>query len=330
MGILPYPEQPIFLSYHDKAFPFGIVQANAPESFVKWVCGKCVGRVVFDANTSAHKFDMEIDDIWGNYEGVTTQQIFNLKKDMIKRLDIDLVFMFRTFLDQGCYFYGNYNEKHIPNKWAYGIRDFMHDFMIIGYDDENFYSVGYVADGRFKHFAIPVKNFLNSLEDTDRSRINIGFISYNHGVTLKPNYSGIIKALKEYITPCERVKTSNESEALRGVLALEGLRNMFILEQKNERPKIDKRYTRVLYEHEWIMDQLVELFLGEEGKCLREITKSNLQIAQHVHLMTLKLEYRYSLRLISRIGDCISSIIETEREYIPTVVELFEAKYSLQ
>ena len=32
MKLLPYPEKPIFLCYHNKAFPFGIIEANSPES----------------------------------------------------------------------------------------------------------------------------------------------------------------------------------------------------------------------------------------------------------------------------------------------------------
>lgn len=152
---------------------------------------------------------------------------------MIKRLDIDLAFLFRTFLDQGFDFYGDYNEKHIPNKWAYGIRDFMHDFLIIGYDDENFYSAGYVADGRFIHFAIPVQNFLNSLDYADRARINIGFISYNHGFSLKPNCLCMIRALKEYIPPFERAEAMKATEPLRGILALEGLRDSFLNKKAN-------------------------------------------------------------------------------------------------
>lgn len=80
MTILPYPEMPSFICYHNKAFPFGIIQANAPEDITKWLCTKCI-NTVFNPNSPKNKFDLAIWDTWGNWEGITTQQIFNIKKE---------------------------------------------------------------------------------------------------------------------------------------------------------------------------------------------------------------------------------------------------------
>ena len=35
MKILPYPQIPQLICYHNKAFPIGIIQANLPENITK-------------------------------------------------------------------------------------------------------------------------------------------------------------------------------------------------------------------------------------------------------------------------------------------------------
>lgn len=39
MKLLPYPQMPLLICYHNKAFPIGIIQANSPEN-VKNGCAR--------------------------------------------------------------------------------------------------------------------------------------------------------------------------------------------------------------------------------------------------------------------------------------------------
>lgn len=165
MKVLSYPDIPKFICYHNKAFPFGIIQANSSENINKWLCTKCI-NIVYNPNSALNKFDLAVCDVWGNGEGITTQQVFNIKKNIIPLINIDQISMFRTFIDNECYVHGIYNEMHIPGKWAYKKEKYNHDFLVIGYDEENFYSVGFVGDGRFKHFKIPNNNFIDAINDT--------------------------------------------------------------------------------------------------------------------------------------------------------------------
>ena len=79
MKILPYPQIPQLICYHNKAFPIGIIQANSPENITKWLCTKCI-NTVYNPNSPQNKFDLAMRDNWGNWEGITTQQVFSIKK----------------------------------------------------------------------------------------------------------------------------------------------------------------------------------------------------------------------------------------------------------
>lgn len=80
MKMLSYPKMPRFICYHNKAFPFGIIQANAPTDITRWLCTKCI-NTVFNPNSPQNKFDLAISDVWGTGEGLITQQVFTIKKE---------------------------------------------------------------------------------------------------------------------------------------------------------------------------------------------------------------------------------------------------------
>ena len=42
----------------------------------------------------------------------------------------------KSLLDDGIYIQANINEQYIPGKWAYNLREYYHDSLIIGYSDE--------------------------------------------------------------------------------------------------------------------------------------------------------------------------------------------------
>ena len=58
----------------------------------------------------------------------------------------------------------------------------MHDFLLIGCDDDKFISVGYVADGTFRHFEITNADMLASLYGLSGTEIQLRMISYNEQI----------------------------------------------------------------------------------------------------------------------------------------------------
>lgn len=328
MKILPYPDNPVLLCYHNKAFPLGIIQANAKTQITKWMCTKCV-NTVFVPNSTLNKFDLSVWDTWGTWEGITTQQVFNMKKELIPLINIDILSMLRTLLDEGCYVHGTYNEKHIPSKQAYGLEDYIHDYLVIGYNDTCFYSVGFVADGHFRRFEVPFQNFIDSLYDTGSSKINVNFFNYNEGTVLKPNVDRMLSDLDKYISTANYLDNPTPNATSYGISALIRVKEFFLDEViNNERIYVDKRYSRVLYEHEWILSQIISLFLDEDEQVeFSQYTDQNLRRAKLIHTLGLKTEYTGDATIIQRIANYMDEIIEEEKSYIPQLTSLLKTKH---
>lgn len=329
MTILPFPEIPMLISYHNEAFPVGIIQANSTVDITRWLCTKCI-KCVYYSDVSNNGFYLEIEDDWGGFEGLTSFQTFTLRKDLLLPLNIDLLSMFQTVIDHGCYIHGMYNEKYIPSKWAYENTDYYHDFLVIGYDDTCFYSVGFVSDGRFKHFQIPIQNFLDSLHDMNSPNISVNFFNYNRGAIPKPNVEKMLSDLNIYISTAESSVDQTSNATSYGMAAIACLRDFFIDEVRDKgKTYIDKRYTRVLYEHKWVLSQLVKSFLEPDEQ--REFTTyadGILNKAKCIHMLGLKMGYTGNGKLIDRVEVLMNEIIEEEQRYIPELLKVLKDKYS--
>lgn len=327
MKLLPYPEKPMFLCYHNRAFPFGIIQANSSEDITKWVCTKCVNCAYYP-NSPKNKFNIAVWDVWGVNERLVTQQILQIKKDYFDLFNMDLLHILKTAIKNNCYIHGSYNEKYIPNKWAFNNEDYMHDFLIVGCDDDKFLSVGYVADGRFKKFEIPNENLINSLFGSTGIKINLNLFSYEVGAVPLPNTKRMIDDLKKYISTANYLDNPTPEANSYGIATNIRLKEFFIDEVNKGEIYIDKRYSQVLYEHKWVLAQLVDLFVDEDNKKkYQECANRNLERAKLVHMLGLKMGYTDNANIINRVADLIDQIISEEVEYIPSLIELLETKY---
>ncbi len=235
--------------------------------------------------------------------------------------------MFKSFIDKGCYIHGTYNEKFIPSKRAYGIKDYDHDFLVVGYDDNDFISVGFTADDLFKKFNIPIDEFIKGILSVHDSRININFFNYNKNFVPKLDINRLITELEKYISATEYFEKPNFSSAIYGISSIMRLKDYFIEQINQSDTRIDKRYTRVLYEHEWVLSQLVNSFLSEEEmQELFTYADMNLIRAQIIHMLGIKFECTGKVEIISRITHYIDKIIVDEIEYVPKLLELLKKK----
>ena len=328
MKMLPYPDTPIFICYHNKAFPLGIIQANSPEDIKKWICSKSV-NCVYNPNSPKNKFDFAINDVWGVNEGIVMQQLFYLKKEVIELSNIDLIEFFKIVIDNNCYIHGTYNEKYIPQKRAYNKEDYYHDFLIIGYDDKFFVSAGFIANGRFEKYYIPHQNFVDSLYNVSRPRIDLNFFSYNKDRVPSCNCKRMIDDMEKYIATANYFENPTPDKTSYGISSIMRLKDFFINEvEKKGDSCIDMRYSRVLYEHKWMLTQLVEVFLDDDiNKAeYRALSARNFDRAKLVHMLGLKMLISKNAELICNISLLIDQIVEDEKKYIPQLTSLLKTR----
>ena len=328
MKLLPFPEKPMFLCYHNRAFPFGVVQANSPEDITKWVCTKGV-YCFFHPEQKMNKFCFAVDDLWSLEERLMSQQTLQIKKEYLELFNIDLLQILKTAIDNGWYIHGGYNEKYVPSKNSFNQRDFMHDFLVIGYDEKNFISVGYVDDGRFKRFEIPIPDFMKAITETTDGRTNINLFRYNTGAIPEPNIKRMVEDLNKYISTAKYFENPKQKPYLHGIAACIRLKEFFLKEIENGCTFVDRRYTLAFYEHKWILAKLVELFLDNEDKDkYMEIANRNLEKAKSIHMLGLKISLGGNTSSINHIAELMNEIIVSEIEYIPDLIELLQRKYS--
>jgi len=328
MKLLPFPEIPIFQSYHNKAFPFGIVQANNTSDIEKWACTKCI-NCVFTPYEEDHMFDVITIDPWGQEEGLIEYRDVFFDKYLLKQPNYNLLSLIRRYITQGYYVAGLYNEKYIPGKWAFERIDYYHDFLIIGFDKENFISVGYLSDGRFHRYDIPNRNMYDSLTKTLFSKMWLILLKYNCGNLPIPNIDILIAELDNYISTADQLTLMNTPGNSFGIATMGRLKDFFVAEVKeNNRIYMDRRYTRVLYEHKWVLTKVVENFLDNDKKQkIYEVAFRNYQRAKSIHMLGLKMQYTQNGKLIDNAETLMNEIIYEETEYIPELINELKKKY---
>ena len=327
MKLLPFPKSPILLCYHNRAFPFGIIQANSPVDITKWACTKCVNCNFFSTRLN-NKFNIAVHDVWGIDEGLVEHQIVSLSKDDSRISDEDLLQDLKDAINNDYYISGIFNEKHVPNKWTYESKDFVHDFLIIGYEDDRFISVGYVSSGKFERFEIPNKNLACALRTVPDAKIKLNLYKYNVESRPKPCIERMIDDLKKYISTTDYFYNQYPKASLFGIAACVRLKMFFVDEIQQGKNYVDRRYSLAFYEHKWILSKLVELFLDpEESKQYQESVNRNLEKAKLVHLLGLKITYSRDIKLISHVIELMDEIIADEIQYIPSLIELLQKKY---
>lgn len=324
MKILPYPDKPIFQCYHDKAFQIGVIQGNSPEEVIKWACTKYLNCVF--APKVPNKFIIVEDDDWGLKEQLTTQQFFQMQRKFLTHFNMDLLHILKTALYRNYYIYGIYNERYIPTKQSFQQSDFMHDFLLIGCDDNKFISVGYVADGSFQHYYISNDDMLNSLHGLSGTEMNLRMISYNIDAKPTPNYKRMIEKLTQYISTSDYLAHPTPEEESSGIASNIRLRDFFISEVNMGKVYVDRRYSRALYEHKWVLAQLVDQFFDNEKKKRKhqEWTTINMEKAYHIHLLGLKMSRSRNKSIINGIASLMDQMIESETQHIPALIEDLE------
>lgn len=127
-----------------------------------------------------------------------------MQRSFLEYFNMDLLHILKTAILKNYYVYGIYNERYIAAKKVFNKKDFMHDFLLIGCDENKFVSVGYVADGRFTRFDISNSDMLSSIHGLSGTEMNLHMISYNAGIRPAPNYERMIDKLRQYLSTIDK------------------------------------------------------------------------------------------------------------------------------
>ena len=83
----------------------------------------------------------------------------------------------------------------------------------------------------------------------------------------------------------------------------------------------------MLYEHEWILTKIIDIFLTNEEKEEYIIhAYTNLKRANLIQMLGLKMEFDDRDKLLSKVIIYINELINEEKQYLPSLIERIKTK----
>ena len=323
MKVLPFEEKPFFQCYHNRAFPLGVIQGNAATDIMPWLCAKYI-NCSFEPQSYGMKFDICTFDAWGNIEKITTSQTISLDKPIYDLLNINIIETIKKLIDNNYYVHGGYNEKYIPRKAAYKKYDCPHDYMIIGYDDENkkLISVGYTDSEKYERFEINYEDYIQSLS---KEHIEINTCKFNKNFKILLNLDRVISELKDYISSSNSAYNAFLKKHY-GIDALEKFKD-YISECYENKKIVEKKYTRAFNEHRNMMLNRIR-YLAQEIRAIRmdfvNVYSETFSYATNLYLLSIKNQIKPSKRITTAMINLITHIIEADKKNIPEIIEELE------
>lgn len=314
---LPFEKNPYISTYHNKCFPLGVIQGNSKFDLTPWISGKFI-NCFFHPISSDHKFDFYTFDSWGEKDGVNSSQTIKLDKSMFKKLSIDILKTIKTLMDNGYYIHGSYNEKYISSKFAYGKYDFMHDYILIGYEDDDIlYSVGYTKSRKYEEFTITFDEYLDSLINSTNEYIDINTCKYHAEGNFLFNKAGFLQELYDYLNSSNSQFISNSAyrDRIYGLMAIEALKEFTI----SNNSSIDVRYIRAFMEHKNLMELRLNYIYSDKKSDIPYKYKKVKEEAQKVYFFSIKYNMTKNKDILKRIENGFNLILDLEKQLLPIV-----------
>ena len=316
--ILPFEEQPYSVMFHHTAFPMGIIQANAKEDITPWLCGKYI-------NWSLHRQDPTYFSIVQDERGFGERILFVQRQELFpttyRAIFGDIIEELKRMISLENYPYGFYNEEFIQGKIHYQKRYYLHNYLLIGYDDDQqvFYSVGYLADQRFQRYSIPYEDMRKALESLQNPKIVSELYKFNPDAKFELNLPRVIGELSNYLSSTPTLAGDFDW----GLAVYEKLIDFFISLGTDRKP-IDIRQTRGVLEHKFFMKMRIE-YLVKHGDlnderyltCADEVYRQ----AEQNHMLALKYNMTGKKNLISTLNENLKKMCLTEQKYLSDVLK---------
>lgn len=312
---LPFALDVPCIAYHNLAFPLGIMKANI-SNFDEWLCNKLIDCKYENNYGRYNLFD---SDIWEYAKGVTQTQSFHITPDLFNCNAFDIIGIIRYMIDHGNYIMGLLNEKYLPMKKAYGKYDFVHDFLIYGYDDNNrvFRSAGYTSRGHYELYDMSYDDYLQSMKGFCFSRFAIYFHKIATDHTAKLDVSSIKSKIEKYLNSTD----DSDGKDLYGI----GVWSKLARSIRDEIDRgIDIRFTRSFMEHKSLMSHRLN-YLTDKGiiadeAIFRRYSESVVTPANKVYLLSMKYNMTNREELRNNISERILQIADAEKDILTETI----------
>lgn len=329
---LPFDLSPKMKTYHIMAHPLGIIGGCVPEKdkWGSWLFNKYIN--CYYTETPTVKFDVHESDKLFFEDNVFDYLEFTITvsawKDMLNIDKTSFLERIIGFIKRGYYIWGTYNERYIRAKSKYKDSDFLHDYLLFGYDAEKevFYSAGYTSRNVYEEYEIAFDEYYDSIFQTYYNRLLLRVLKFNQEASFNINIEGILRDMQLFLES-KVFKPSAPPDSVYGINATYKL-----IEYMKHVEKIDIRFTKVLLEQKSLMYERLK-YLHGIGIISGSICQNYAVIQADIEKAYL-LSQKYNITGQDVVKDrCIhyiESAIECEKELIICAIqEIKESKIKL-
>lgn len=345
--IHPFELNVMSKAYQHQAFPMGIIQAHI-KNYELWLCNKYINCMCFLKNNEKTFYFQ--DYFWERNDEGLSEFTINFKSDILesnvrnnisdgfqdylcdrdndaltgltmnfepKILEynaLDIISQNKSMISHGYYVTGKYNEFYIPQKYPYQKHNFVHNYIILGYDDRSktFKSAGYLENKKYSFFDIRYNDFLESIKKTRESWLKITYVRVNDDYTPKIDIDTIKNRLENYLN-----SVSDEYDANQNGIFGVSVWKEFVKYISTNESHLDLRASRCYLEHKSIMQLRMKL-LYEHGYFndihLLNSYKNVVKNAQLVHTLFLKYNMCKNKRILDGICEYATKMNEQDEE----------------
>lgn len=314
--ILPFEVDVPSITYHNKAFPLGVIKANIPQ-FDIWICNKLINCVYESCKNACNLYD---EDIWDLKNNLIIPQSFHIIPEIFQCPSFDIISIAKDMINHGYYIYGLYNELYIQGKSAYHNYDFVHDYLIYGYDDDikSFKSVGYLKNQKYKRYNINYDDFHNSLKHFCFSRLSIHFHKINFNFQPQINISLITNAINDYLLS-QQNSSNIKTDDIYGINVWHKLAEQILTTSNSA---LDIRSFRAFVEHKAIMHLRFKILSSDyvstelsEAYYTQVYTETEM-----VYNLSLKYNITHDENLLLKINTYIQKICQAEQKILEKIL----------
>lgn len=314
---LLYNNNPPIIGYQHHAFYLGIMGS---ESESPWLYSRYL-QLVYSPKLS-HYFDFYYEYLYSN---VYLSNI--ICKDIVLIANLDIINLIKSYIQLGYFTYINIDEYYIPKRQSYKKRHFLHNILIIGYDETTFTVAGFSDKMMIETTTVYFEEFLdafnNSFEKTRIDRSFIRFIKKSNYDLQKFDKKLMVRELEDFINSSDTSQWLPSADhptenAKFGFSAYEALEINIINKMDDIRP------FHILWEHKKIMNARVR-FLQANGYVKKDDELQEKFIA--LERESLVLRNLYLKMQISGKWDnkkliiYLNKIVEKEKEYLPILLD---------
>lgn len=329
---LPFSVEPIITTYLSHAQFLGILAGNMPnqEQWMPWIYNKYIN--CYFSQSPEFKFDVFAEDKLFVKDGVLEAVGFTIDTksfvDILGYTEKDFIDMVRNVLLGGAYVWGIHNEKYIKCKKSYQKKDYLHGYMLHGFDDDKqaflCATYGYDYNDKFVHnkyaeFWISYSEFYNSVFQLTYPKLSFRGMRLNGDFQFQINLSEIFNSISDYLSSTSRAKNEQkEGKIIFGITAWERL-----ISYLKTVDKIDIRFVKIFKEHHDLMCLRLE-YLCQNGiidKHFFEDYKIVTQLSETAYYLALKYNQKQSLHIRNQCASYASKIVAIDYSVLNGVID---------